>query len=857
MENFKVQEFVAHSTQVNCLAFGPKSNQVLASGGEDTKVNIWRVGNVSNIWALSSNKSPIECLCFDSDEQNVVSGARSGSLKVFDLNEGRLARNLGGHQVNITSIQYHPFGEFIVSGSVDCTMKVWDVRNRACIQTYTGHSKEMTCVRFSPDGKWVASSSKDGQLLLWDLVAGKLLNSIKLQPTFVTSFEFNPTEFSLAGVTSAKAVKIWDLETMDQLHSTPPDSNPIRAIAYSNLGTKLCSSSKDTLRVWDVENTPKVKPVGMLDMGWDRIYDMKISNETQLIAGSCLSNFVTIYAVDLEDLFSINNSNNFNEEKVEAKFDIPSTKPPVGPISSNRPIQQQQVKQKLSQLANDLEALEIQQKERNSGNNNNPVVGSDSKPINPTRINASNSKDENCNAYGYAEKGAASKLENNNPEVQWDSPGSAAGLAASMGESFWKRFKEMHPTNEEEIINNNNNNIEEENFDFDDNNDDLDINDSNQSDLLSNDELADLLANNNKPVISHHSKRTPSSNTNNSHIQSSPGGSVPAIQMMNKAPARPGSRPVAGAFGPPTGPSSAKKEIKNNFNNNQDYQNNIISQSDMQLEVVGMKQRKANFDDNLAPVVAISNVSQAPARPNTKPVLPKSYQNSNGGGRPTTSQNVHNPLITREECTDLIHKTLQTSSSISSLLSQRLTSLRLLRQLWTKHEISETINELKALSDAITYNPSNLILLADFFEAMQLNGQGLSLDACVQIMPVINDMISYNYYYNDAMNYNAVGVGNGNNSNLSDHVIHACFRSLISLAEAFGELIRQTRSSIVVVSGGVDLTREARLEKCNICHAIFLKTKGRIDQFKHHFRKNDRILDCIDAYQRLANIYFN
>ena len=88
-EDYRVQEFVAHSTKVNCLSFGPKSNQVLATGGEDSKVNIWRVGDVSNIWTLGNNKSPIESLCFDSEEQCIVSGAMNGSLKVFDLNEGR------------------------------------------------------------------------------------------------------------------------------------------------------------------------------------------------------------------------------------------------------------------------------------------------------------------------------------------------------------------------------------------------------------------------------------------------------------------------------------------------------------------------------------------------------------------------------------------------------------------------------------------------------------------------------------------------------------------------------------------------------------------------------------------------
>ncbi len=76
---YKTHEFVAHSTEVNCVAIGGKSSQVLASGGDDNKVNVWRVGNASNVWTLGSNKKPIECLCFDSDELNVVSGSLNGS----------------------------------------------------------------------------------------------------------------------------------------------------------------------------------------------------------------------------------------------------------------------------------------------------------------------------------------------------------------------------------------------------------------------------------------------------------------------------------------------------------------------------------------------------------------------------------------------------------------------------------------------------------------------------------------------------------------------------------------------------------------------------------------------------------
>lgn len=41
------EEFVAHKSNVNCLAMGHKSNQVLATGGDDKKVNLWAIGRQS------------------------------------------------------------------------------------------------------------------------------------------------------------------------------------------------------------------------------------------------------------------------------------------------------------------------------------------------------------------------------------------------------------------------------------------------------------------------------------------------------------------------------------------------------------------------------------------------------------------------------------------------------------------------------------------------------------------------------------------------------------------------------------------------------------------------------------------
>lgn len=304
-DSFKVQEFVAHSTEVTCLTFGSKSYQLMATGGEDCRVNIWRIGSTSNLWTLDKNKSAIQSLCFDNDEQYIVSGNKSGSIKIFDLNEGRLAKSLVGHQVGVNCLQYHAFGEFIVSGSSDCTMKVWDIRSKTCLQTYSGHDKAVTCVRFSPDGRWVASSSEDGNLHIWDLVAGKLLNSFQTKPGFITSFDFNPVEFMMSAVTSVRTVKIWDLDTMKPAFHIPADSNPVRAICHTQYRDgAICTATKDGVKLWSLEQSSTAKLLGSAAVGWDKIADMKITPQNKILGGSFISNFVSIWSLDLENVFT-------------------------------------------------------------------------------------------------------------------------------------------------------------------------------------------------------------------------------------------------------------------------------------------------------------------------------------------------------------------------------------------------------------------------------------------------------------------------------------------------------------------------------------------------------------------------
>ena len=50
------EEFVAHGSNVNCLALGPSSGRVMVTGGEDRKVNMWAIGKPNVIMVRLSSE---------------------------------------------------------------------------------------------------------------------------------------------------------------------------------------------------------------------------------------------------------------------------------------------------------------------------------------------------------------------------------------------------------------------------------------------------------------------------------------------------------------------------------------------------------------------------------------------------------------------------------------------------------------------------------------------------------------------------------------------------------------------------------------------------------------------------------
>ncbi|KAM6123897.1 katanin p80 WD40 repeat-containing subunit B1 isoform 1-T2 [Phoenicopterus ruber ruber] len=292
---WKLQEITAHSSNVSSLVLGKSSGRLLATGGDDCRVNIWSVNKPNCIMSLTGHTTPVESLQINTNEELIVAGSQSGSIRVWDLEAAKILRTLLGHKANICSLDFHPFGSFVASGSLDTNIKLWDVRRKGCVFRYKGHTEAVRCLRFSPDGKWLASAADDHTVKLWDLAAGKIMFEFTGHTGPVNVVEFHPNEYLLASGSSDRTVRFWDLEKFQVVSCIEEEATPVRCVLFNPDGCCLYSGFQDSLRVygWEPERCFDVVLVN-----WGKVADLSICNN-QLIGVSFAQSTVSSFVVDL------------------------------------------------------------------------------------------------------------------------------------------------------------------------------------------------------------------------------------------------------------------------------------------------------------------------------------------------------------------------------------------------------------------------------------------------------------------------------------------------------------------------------------------------------------------------------
>ncbi len=816
----KLHEFIAHATEVRCLTVGPSHNLV-ATGGADCKINIWEVQSGNNLRTLGSNKSAVECLSSAPSEQCIVSGSASGSIKVFDLHEGRY-RNLGAHKTGVTSVQYHPFSDFVASGSRDTSVKVWDVRNKECVSTYSGHEQEVTCVRFSPEGDWIASAGKDGLILIFDMVAGKHLQSLRLSPTYATTFEFHPLERILGAATSARSVRLWDLDTMAPICATPPEASAVRSLGFltgSYAGCAempyLCSATKDHVKMWSWgdrgSSNGSMDLRGAMSLGPEgaAVSSMVLDGATgKLTGGAYISNFASIYQSNVGELIDAHARTQAQALSVaDTKADSkPLERPPFQLYGGGSP--------------------------------NNPAPADHKDHASGVKSHSSGRSDSRS-AVGALPHRAESKAQLQDPVLAFAARPShargAKGVAASSAASAGR-----YPSYE-----------------------DLARENGAASPVTSVAPVVLAAARNQSPA--------PVQPSGSSGYDAFAHAGVSALPHRKHADAEPKPRgasaaAAAGLFAPlhvvdeksaavsaPRSPTFSPPQSKDIFRDRDGDERRdsprlkpspVLSRIDAALD---RKDAVQELSHRLPPRRYPDSEPASSAGPssvlpvNVTVVAPGATVESAAAIAPSRST----PAVS-DPNSALLLDAMRGSKDFAALLSQRLIAIRTLRKMWQRGDLEDVIDYLCTLEEAAKHDSMQLVVLADFFHSVELRGNGLCLDSCVRLLPLLDAVLA-------TSTHSRTLHGSGTIAPASEHILRAVLKALLCLLGSFGELIRSTCAAAnPAAHAGVDLQRDARLSKCKTCSQAVVHLRQRLANMTLQFRANRQLTSEAEAFLVLA-----
>jgi WD40 repeat protein len=216
------------------------------------------------------------------DGKKSASGSKDGTVKLWNIDTGKVIKTLTGHRKEARSVSWSPDGGRVVSGSLDGTFRVWDVESGKTILGPINAAERVWAVCYSPDAKMIATGGNG--LKIWDANSGESLKTFEgafsclawtsdgktlsagrskfdtamwtkldLCQNHVHAISLSLNERILASALFFdKTVQLWNLDTNKPIGTPLHHQERVKSVTISADGKFLICGTNDHIYTWDV-----------------------------------------------------------------------------------------------------------------------------------------------------------------------------------------------------------------------------------------------------------------------------------------------------------------------------------------------------------------------------------------------------------------------------------------------------------------------------------------------------------------------------------------------------------------------------------------------------------------------------
>ena len=241
---------------------------LLATGARSGSVKLWDVAQCRCLWAMpQGHANRVLCVAMHpsagSSPVAFASCGADGATKLWPA-----ASDGGSDNTPVATLHgcanrvaFHPSGRLLGAAGEDGRWQLWDLETgAAALVAQSGHSRAVYGIAFQGDGALVATGGEDAHVRVWDLRSGKCVQVLEGHLKNVVSLDWSPNGYALASGGEDNTVFLWDLRRRQAAAQLPAHSSVVASVRFDrDRGDVLASAGFDrAIRLWSTR--PGMRP---------------------------------------------------------------------------------------------------------------------------------------------------------------------------------------------------------------------------------------------------------------------------------------------------------------------------------------------------------------------------------------------------------------------------------------------------------------------------------------------------------------------------------------------------------------------------------------------------------------------
>jgi WD40 repeat protein len=280
----------------NCktnLAFSPDRQTLVIAGNKIQTMMLWDISSHRQR-SITTHQLVITSLAFDPVSGTLASGAKDGTIKIWDLTNQIEKPVKTEPGALISSLAFSPDGRTLISGGTDSYLRLWSPATGAQIKSWIGHKTAVNCVIYDNSGANIVSGGDDNKINVWDSNGNRVQTIENENIVRVRSLAFSRTNNSYlvstsdeianvneANITDDCVVRVWDINTRLEKQKWGLHTFLVKEILFSPDKSIIATAHGATVKLWDIATGKELRTLRRLDRF---IYSMAFSPDGKRLA---------------------------------------------------------------------------------------------------------------------------------------------------------------------------------------------------------------------------------------------------------------------------------------------------------------------------------------------------------------------------------------------------------------------------------------------------------------------------------------------------------------------------------------------------------------------------------------------